>query len=83
MLVKLCGIIHVTHRDRFDEVLTLRGNEPFFSRNSTDLTEARQIDGTDIFVDVSHVGRIKRIAKRLITHFGYDESDLSYEMRGL
>ena len=83
MLVKLCELIHTAHSDRFEEVLNLRGNNPYFSRNSSDLPTPRQIDGTDIFVNVSHTRQIKQIAIRLITHFGYDENDLSYEIQAL
>ena len=83
MLVKLCELIHTAHSDRFEEVLNLRGNNPYFSRNSSDLPTPRQIDGTDIFVNVSHTRQIKQIAIRLITHFGYDENDLSCEIQAL
>ena len=83
MIVKLCGIIHTTYRDRFDEVLNIRGNNPYFSRNPDDLPVPKQIDGTDIFVNASHTRQIRPIAERLIAHFGYDKNDLSFETRTL
>ena len=79
-LVKLCEIINTAHSDRFEEVLNLRGTtRSYFSRNPSDLHGPRLIDGTDIFVDAKYKGRAERIVKRLIPHFGYDESDLSFE----
>ena len=84
MIVKLCEIINAAHSDRFEEVLNLRGTKrSYFSRNPSDLDGPRLIGGTDIFVDAKFKRRIGRIVKRLIPHFGYDESDLSFETRTL
>lgn len=82
MIVKLCEIVHRGHTDQFDDVLDFRGtSRTYFSRNPNDLHGPRLIDGTDIFVDAKYKTRIERIVKRLIPHFGYDENDLSYELR--
>ena len=84
ILVNLCKIIHCSHRDRFWEVLNLRGRvKPYFSRNpiDDDFKEHKQIIGTDIYVDVNlNADQVEQRAKRLITHFGYSEDDLSLEI---
>ncbi len=80
MLVKLCEIISTTHSDQFEEVLNIRGPQRrYFSRSPSDLHRPRPIGGTDIYVDTSSKTRIGRIIKKLIPHFGYDKSDLSFE----
>ena len=85
MIVKLCEIVHSEHSDQFDEVLTLRGGKgrPYFSRHPDEVREPKEISGTDIYVTATGAKTIKQIARRLITHFGYDENDLSYETRKL
>ena len=81
MLVRLCEIVHAAHRDRFEEVLNLRGrNRPYFSRNSSDLREYRAINKTGIYVEVNQSATSSRkLARELIFLFGYDEDDLSFE----
>ena len=81
MLVRLCEIVHTVHRDRFEEVLNLRGrNRPYFSRNSNDLREYRVINQTGIYVEVNQsANRARKLARELIFLFGYDENNLSFE----
>ena len=84
MLVKLCEIIHNAHRDRFGEVLNLRGKGGaiYFSGDSIDFIAPKPINETGVFVEVSLSAKeIKKRARALINHFGYGESDLSYETR--
>ena len=81
MLVELCEIVHTTHRDRFEEVLSLKGKKsPYFSRNPNDLREHRMINNTGIYVEVnqSAISAVK-LARELISLFGYDENDLLFE----
>lgn len=83
MIVKFCEIVHSAHSNRFDEVLNLRGRHgrTYFSKNRNELRKPQQISGTDIFVTATGQQSIKRIADELIAHFGYDKSELSYEIR--
>ena len=82
MIVKLCEMVHSARGDRFEEVLSLSRT---YSRNPNEIKsgQSRQISGTNIFVDV-HGGRvIEGRARTLITYFGYNESELSFETRTL
>ena len=82
MLVKLCEIIHTAHRNQFGDVLSLRGRggATYFSRDSNDFIAPKRINETDIFVEINlSADSIRKRAQALIIHFGYDESDLSYE----
>lgn len=86
MFVRLCEIIHTAHRDRFAEVLNLRGRggATYFSRDSDDFIEPRQINETGIFVEINlSADSIRKRARILITHFEYGESDLSFETQTL
>ena len=84
MLVKLCELVYSAHNDRFDEVLSLRvtpRRNPCFSRNSKDFPKFKPIDKTGIVVDSNKTAdEIKVIAKNLISHFGYDKGDLSFDI---
>ena len=81
MLVRLCEIVHTAHRDRFEQVLNLRGrNRPYFSRNPNDLREYRAINKTGIYVEVNQSATsARKLARELIFLFGYGENDLSFE----
>ena len=81
MLIKLCEIVHSAHKNRFEEVLNLRGKtRPSFSRNNNDLVFPAQINGTEIFVEThGNAKMFEKRAKDLIVNFGYDESHLSFE----
>ena len=81
MLIKLCEIIHSAHKNRFEEVLNLRGKtRPSFSRNNNDLVYPVQINGTEIFVEThGNAKMVEKRAKDLIVNFGYDEDNLSFE----
>ena len=83
MFVRLCEVIHEIHGNRFEEVLSFKGKiKSPFSRNASDFTAPKQINGTDIFVETSGGSEvIKRRAENLIANFGYDKDDLSYESR--
>ena len=81
MLVRLCEVVHRAQSDRFDEILNLRGTrgKVYFSKDSSELHRPMQISGTNIFVTDLYPKTIKQTARRLITHFGYNENDLSFE----
>ena len=85
MLISLCEIVYSAHRNRFEDVLNLRGkSRPPFSRNDNDLVYPAQINGTNIFVETHGTANmVVRRAKILIVKFGYNESDLSFETRTL
>ena len=87
MLVRLCELVYSAQKSRFDEVLNLRAtprSKPWFSKNSKDFREFKPIDRTSIVVDSDKTAdEFVVIAKNLITHFGYDENDLSFETRTL
>ena len=85
MLIRLCEIVHSAHRDRFEEVLSIRGTAKSpFSRNASGMATPEQISDTGIFVETfGNAKAIVKRAERLITHFGYSENDLSYEGRTL
>lgn len=87
MLIRLCEIVYSAHRNRFEDVLSLKGKgktKSPFSRNNGGKRSRIQINSTGIFVETHGDARalVKR-AERLIIHFGYDENDLSFETRTL
>ena len=87
MLIRLCEIVYSAHRNRFEDVLSLKGKgktKSPFSRNNGGKTSRIQINSTGIFVETHGDAQalVKR-AERLIIHFGYDENDLSFETRTL
>ena len=85
MLVRLCELVYSAQKSRFDEVLSLRAtprSKPWFSKNSKDFREFKPIDKTSIVVNSDRsADEIVVIAENLMTHFGYNENDLSYELR--
>ena len=88
MIVKLCEIVLSAHSDRFDEVLNLKGPQRrlYFSRDPKQFAKSRspkRINGTDIYITSANPTSIERIAKELITCFGYNKNELSYETRPL
>jgi hypothetical protein len=78
-LVKLCEIVYSAHEDQFEQqALEMRGNN--FSRDPNDLRRGRMINKTGIHVEVDRgAAGAKRFAGKLITHFGYNKSSLSFE----
>lgn len=84
MLVRLCELVYSAKESRFDEVLNLRAtprSEPWFSKNSKDFPKFKPIDKTGIVVNSNKTpNEIVVIAKHIITHFGYNEDDLSFDI---
>ena len=87
MLVRLCELVNSAQKSRFDEVLNLRAtprSKPWFSKNSKDFREFKPIGKTGIVVNSDRsADEIVVIAGNLITHFGYNKGDLSFETRTL
>ena len=85
MFVRLCKIVHSAHRDRFEEVLSLKGKtKPPFSRNADGMASPVQINNSGIFAEThGDAQAIVKRAERLIVHFEYDKNDLSYEFQAL
>ena len=83
MLASLCERVHVVHRDRFEEVLDMKGKKkPYFSRNLGDLQTPAKINGTDIYVETNfNANQTIQIARNLIARFRYNKNDFSYELR--
>ena len=83
MLVQICNIMLATHRDRFDQVLNLKGRKrPYFTRNPNELRSPEKIPGTDIYVEVNQSSNsIVRFSIDILSLFGYTKADLSIEMR--
>ena len=81
LLLKLSSILAESHREHFDDILTISGRKRlFFSRNPADLRTPNQIDGTDIYAETNlSADSILRLSKNVIEKFGYSESDLSIE----
>lgn len=81
MLLQLCSAVALENKDRFDEILTIAGHQrPFFSRDPGELRAPYQIEGTDIYAEVSFSANgIIRLSKNILSKFGYPETDLSIE----
>lgn len=84
MLVRLCELVYSAQKSRFDEVLSLRAtprSKPWFSKNSKDFLEFKPIDKTGIVVNSDRsADEIVVIAENLITHFGYNKDDFSFDI---
>jgi hypothetical protein len=84
MLVQICNIMLATHRDRFEQVLSLGGyKRRYFARNPSELTpSSERINGTDIYVEThfSATDMVKH-SRTILSLFGYAKDDLSIEVR--
>ncbi|MBN1322990.1 MAG: type I restriction enzyme HsdR N-terminal domain-containing protein [Methanotrichaceae archaeon] len=81
MFIQICNMMASTHKDRFEDIFQLSGRKnPLFSRDPADLRSPAQIEGTDIYVEVSFGAKyLIKLAKKLISIFGYSEDDLEAE----
>jgi hypothetical protein len=79
-LTKICGVIAARHKERFEDIFTIRGDKNiYFSRNKEELKSPELIEGTDIYVGTAFSkDMIMNIAKKVIALFDYSEDDLSY-----
>jgi len=80
-LLKMCDILAASHKDRFEEVLSLTGRKrPYFTKNPNELKAPERIAGTDIYVETNlSADRIGKISFDMISLFGYSAGDLSIE----
>jgi hypothetical protein len=80
MLPKICSIMASRHKDRFEEVLNIRGNKnPYFSKNKDDLTSPELVEGTDIYAETwfSKNGLLRQ-SKKVISLFTYPEDAIYF-----
>jgi negative regulator of replication initiation len=77
----MCDILAASHKDRFEEVLSLTGRKrPYFTKNPNELKAPERIAGTDIYVETNlSADRIGKISFDMISLFGYSAGDLSIE----
>jgi hypothetical protein len=80
MLPKVCTIMASRHKDRFEAILTIKGDKhTYFSRNRDELKSPELIEGTDIYVRTDfHTGMLLHVSKRVITLFDYPEDIISF-----
>jgi len=83
MLPEICGIMASRHKDRFEEIFTIRSdnNNILFSRNKDELKKWPElIEGTDIYVETGF-GKEKlfKTAGKVVALFDYPEDSVSYE----
>ena len=80
MLPKVCAIMASQHKDRLEEIFTIKGDKNiYFSRNQGELKSPEPIEGTDIYVGTSFAkGMLLKIARDVVTLFDYPEDIVSY-----
>ncbi len=80
MLPKVCAIMASRHKERFEEVLEIKGDiHPYFSRNQGELKSPELIEGTDIYVRTDfHKDMLLHVSKRVLSLFGYPENIISF-----
>jgi len=83
MLLKICEIVLLTHRNQFEKVLNLAGRKrPYFTKNPYELRSPEKINGINIYVETNlNASSIVKLSKNIITLFGYTERDLSIEVQ--
>lgn len=80
MIPKVCSIMATRHKDRFEDILNLRGKKnPYFSKNENDLTSPEIIEGTDIYAETwfGKNGTLRQ-SKKVISLFDYPEDAISF-----
>jgi hypothetical protein len=69
------------HKERLEDILTIKGDKNiYFSRNQEDLKQSPEpIEGTDIYVETGFAkGMLLKIARDVVTLFGYPEDAISF-----
>ncbi|MBC7113540.1 MAG: restriction endonuclease subunit R [Candidatus Methanomethyliales bacterium] len=81
MLLKLSEIMAYEHSKDFEKVLTLKGKKrPYFSRNKNELRAPKKVGNSEIYLEVNlSADSTVKIAKQVVTLFGYKEDDLKFE----
>lgn len=83
MLIKICELMLSAHRTQFDKVLNLAGRKrPYFTRNPNELRNPERINNTDIYVETNlSANSIVKLSRNILSLFGYQDDDLSLEIR--
>jgi hypothetical protein len=83
LLIRICNIMVTTHRDRFEQILTLAGRKrPYFTRNPNELRIPERVDGTDIYAEINlSASSIVKLSIDVFSLFGYSKGDLLIEVR--
>jgi len=83
LLIRICNIMVTTHRDRFEQILTLAGRKrPYFTRNPNELRIPERVDGTDIYAETNlSASSIVKLSRDVLSLFGYSKEDLLIEVR--
>ncbi|MEN3016620.1 MAG: type I restriction endonuclease [Candidatus Methanosuratincola petrocarbonis] len=81
MLLKLSEMMSYEHGRDFEKVLALRGKKrPYFSRNKNELRDPKKVGNSEIYLETNlSANSIVKIAKQVVTLFGYKEDDLKIE----
>ncbi|MBN1236410.1 MAG: type I restriction enzyme HsdR N-terminal domain-containing protein [Methanotrichaceae archaeon] len=79
MYSQIINIMAKEHGDQIEKILTLSGRKNLlFSKNPGDLRSSAKVEGTDIYAEVGFgAGYLIKLAKRVISLFGYSEEDLA------
>jgi len=82
MLKKICSIILEFHRDKFEQILKLKGRRrPYFTKDKNELRVPSRIETTDIYMETNlSANSIVKITQNLISLFGYDSENLSIKI---
>lgn len=83
LLITITNLMHTAHNDHFDLILNLVGRTmPYFTKNPNKLTRPVKINNTNIYVETNlSANSIVRLSKKILAHFGYDEKELTIEVR--
>ena len=78
VLVKVSEILCQTHRQDFNQVLSLVGRKrPYFTKNPSLLRSAQPIEGSKIFVEANlSANNIVQLSNDAIALFGYSKTEL-------
>jgi predicted type IV restriction endonuclease len=81
MLLKICELMNQEHKDKFEFLIDLYGQEEqVFSRNGDKILIAEKISGTDIYVNSGLTPKATlALCHEIISACGYTEGDLSIE----
>jgi len=83
LLTTVCDIMAAIHKDRFEDILSLRGTKRlYFSKKPDQIRGPRQIEGTDIYVSMNFsAAGVVRLSTRTLVLFGYTPKDLSIDFK--
>ncbi len=81
LLVKLSEILYNTHGDEFQKALSLKGRKrTYFVHDKNRLNSPAKVGNSNIFVETNlSANSIKQLCDKLLSIFGYADSDLKIE----